>query len=118
MKGLLDNIDDPISADVELVTSELVTNVVVHTNHGGVLRAWDPKPDVPLRLEVEDSDDHVPAAVPVLSAIGGRGLFIVDAASDAWGVNALVGGGKVFWAEFDRNVAHRGSGTQNLSQPD
>ncbi len=102
MKHLLSDSDDPIGVDVALVTSELVANVIVHTAHGGVLRAWDPKPNVPLRLEVEDSDDRVPVVFTELPAVGGRGLRIVDAASDAWGVDPIDGGGKVVWAEFDR----------------
>lgn len=37
-----------------------MTNVVVHTDDGGELRAWDPRPDVPLRVEVEDADPGLP----------------------------------------------------------
>lgn len=118
MKGLLNDTDDPISVNVELVTSELVANVVVHTADGGVLRAWDPKPDVPLRLEVEDYANDVPAVVAAPPAAGGRGLHIVDGASDAWGVHPLEGGGKVVWAEFDRSSALRGSGKPNVPKLD
>ncbi len=110
MNGLLDDPDDPIGDAVELVTSELVTNVVVHTDHGGVLRAWDPKPGVPLRLGVEDSDNEVPAPRPIARAFGGRGLQIIDSLADAWGVDALVGGGKIVWAEFARDTARSESG--------
>jgi len=56
--------DDPIAADVELVTSELASNVVQHTGSGGTLQARDPNPDVPLRLEVADQGVGEPEPVP------------------------------------------------------
>ena len=92
--------DDPIADAVTLTASELVTNVVRHTNSSGVMQAWDPKPDIPLRLEVED---HEPA-VPVIEGepdVGGFGLSIVEKVADAWGVDPTTEG-KVVWAEFNR----------------
>ena len=91
---------DPISDAVELAASELVTNVVIHTADGGSMRAWDPKPDVPLRLEVEDLDDSRPEP-RAPSDNGGRGLFIVDSVADAWGIQPTETG-KFVWAEFNR----------------
>ena len=92
---------DPIADDVRVVASELVSNVVQHTDDGGTVRAWDPKPDVPFRLEVEDSDDATPQAATDASEQGGRGLHIVDDRTDAWGVEHTTPG-KTVWAEFDR----------------
>jgi len=43
MDQLLNVPDDPIADDVRLAASELVTNVVTHTDDGGELRAWDPR---------------------------------------------------------------------------
>jgi anti-sigma regulatory factor (Ser/Thr protein kinase) len=95
--------DDPIADDVRLAASELVNNVVQHTADGGELRVWDPKPDVPLRLEVEDTEcDTVPAIPTEPRDDGGRGLAIVDAVADEWGVEPLPDG-KIVWAEFDRH---------------
>lgn len=102
MEELLSDPGDPIAEDVRLTTSELVTNVVRHTDDGGELRAWDPKPDVPLRIEVEDPGPDVPAIPAKAPAIGGLGLAIVDAVADDWGVEPQ-SSGKVVWAEFDRN---------------
>ena len=99
---MLSESDDPIAADVRLATSELVTNVVRHTRDGGELRAWDPRPDVPLRIEVEDPDPGLPAIPVERPAIGGHGLSIVNAVADEWGVEQRPPG-KVVWAEFDRN---------------
>jgi hypothetical protein len=101
---LFDEDDDPIEHDALLSASELVTNVVEHTDGGGELRAWDPKPDVPMRLEVEDSDPTIPApsSAPHDNPAGGRGLMLVDRISDAWGIFTAALG-KVVWAEFDRD---------------
>ncbi len=104
LASLFDGEDDPIAEDALLSASELVTNVVVHTDGGGEIRAWDPKPDVPMRMEVEDSDQSIP--VPRRASGddpgGGRGLMLLDRVSDAWGV-LTTAVGKVVWAEFDRN---------------
>jgi hypothetical protein len=76
---------------------------VRHTNDGGLLEAWDPKPDVPLRVEVSDTDQlPVQLAEQRPARHGGHGLHIVDAVSDSWGVD-LTSDGKTVWAEFDRN---------------
>lgn len=94
--------DDPIADDVRLAASELVTNVIAHTADGGELRVWDPRPDVPLRVEVEDGDPGRPAIPAERPTVGGLGLTIVDSVADRWGVDDA-SPGKVVWAEFDRN---------------
>ena len=75
--------DDPIVGAVLLVVSELVTNVVLHSGDGGVVKAWNPSPDGPLRVEVEDHSP-IPPTVGGEMNIGGRGLLIVDRTADAW----------------------------------
>lgn len=98
--------DDVIADDVRLAASEMVTNVIVHTGGGGEMRAWDRRPDVPLRVEVEDGDRSEPTIPDEAPAVGGRGLAIVAAVSDKWGYEASPGG-KVVWAEFDRSKRRR-----------
>lgn len=97
---------DALGRDVTLVASELVSNVIQHTTDGGTMRAWDPSPDVPLRLEVSDRRAE-PAAEPLpASDVGGRGLPIVDALSAAWGVlPPEPDGHTTVWAEFERGPA-------------
>ncbi|MBI5090473.1 MAG: ATP-binding protein [Actinobacteria bacterium] len=98
--------DDPLEEDVTLATSELVSNVITHTDDGGTLDAWDPKPDVPLRVEVADTDSSPAAPVEVPPERGGMGLKIVDQLADDWGVVPREDG-KVVWAEFDRHKRDR-----------
>jgi anti-sigma regulatory factor (Ser/Thr protein kinase) len=104
IRRLVADPDDPIAEAVVLTASELVTNTLRHTEDGGEMRAWDPQPDVPLRLEVEDHDSTIPTAQtnPDPDRPGGRGLKIVEDVADEWGVHPT-DTGKVVWAEFDRN---------------
>ncbi len=96
---------DPIAADVVLAASELVSNVVQHTDGGGWVRAWDPKPDVPFLLEVEDTSPQLDVSSPATEH-GGHGLEIVQAVADDWGVRPQQDG-KTVWASFDRNKRSR-----------
>jgi anti-sigma regulatory factor (Ser/Thr protein kinase) len=103
--GLLSTSDDPgidlrspDLDDVLVMVSELATNAISHGGGGfevSLLRSGDQ-----VRIEVVDSSPAVPQAqwVPA-GATSGRGLAIVDALSDAWGVTALEGGGKAVWFE-------------------
>ena len=91
---------DPILDDVLLAASELISNVIAHTHDGGEMGVWDPKPDIPLRLEVHDRDPSLPHLVE-RPAIGGHGLGIVANVAVDWGVTPT-STGKFVWAEFNR----------------
>lgn len=87
-------------ADVaELLASELVTNALIHTDHGAVVTATVAAST--LRVEVRDFVAGLP--VPRVPAAGlgtnGRGLLLVESLADAWGVRAQ-GVGKVVWFEL------------------
>lgn len=87
--------------DVSLCVSELATNALVHgapPGRGFLLRVrYDG--DV-LRVEVHDSGGGEPyASDPPGDGEGGRGLFLVAALADKWGVGQR-NPGKVVWAEF------------------
>ncbi|MFD9910790.1 ATP-binding protein [Streptomyces sp. NPDC059063] len=84
----------------ELLTSELVTNALVHTDREAILTATvGPRG---LRVEVRDFVARRPRVRAPDAGDGthGRGLMLVQSLADAWGVRAL-GAGKVVWFELD-----------------
>ncbi|WP_405013939.1 ATP-binding protein [Kitasatospora sp. NBC_01539] len=100
LRTALDRWGVPELADTaELLTSELVTNALVHTGHGAVFDAVL-TPDQRLRIEVRDAAATVPGRrAPGEYATSGRGLLLVEALADDWGVQ-LRGDGKVTWFEL------------------
>jgi anti-sigma regulatory factor (Ser/Thr protein kinase) len=85
--------------DANLVVSEIVTNAVqancqeiglaieAHHNHV-TIAATDDAPGSPTRRR------------PRSDSVRGRGLLIVDALTDRWGVRDADGGRKTVWAEL------------------
>ncbi|MFJ9692540.1 ATP-binding protein [Kitasatospora sp. NPDC101183] len=98
-----------LAGDVMVVLSELATNAVVHGCGGGgqasvALSAALGLTEDGGSLRVCVSDPG--AGLPVVraadgEAVGGRGLALVLALADRFGVDSLAGGGKAVWAEFD-----------------
>ncbi|MGW0911495.1 ATP-binding protein [Streptomyces sp. NPDC002784] len=88
----------------ELLTSELVTNALVHTDHDAVLTATLGPSG--LRVEVRDFVAHRPrVCVPDADdGTHGRGLALVESLADAWGVRPH-GVGKAVWFELDAEAA-------------
>ncbi|MFF3349784.1 ATP-binding protein [Streptomyces sp. NPDC002779] len=88
----------------ELLTSELVTNALVHTDHDAVLTAT--LGPCGLRVEVRDFVAHRPrVCVPDADdGTHGRGLALVESLADAWGVRPH-GVGKAVWFELDAEAA-------------
>ncbi|MFC4123073.1 ATP-binding protein [Nonomuraea zeae] len=81
--------------DCLLIVSELVTNAVRHGGSAYALRL-EHREDR-LYGEVFDPGDGRPrACLPDLDALSGRGLQIVAAIADDWGV-AAADGGKIVW---------------------
>lgn len=84
---------------VELGVTELVTNVVRHVPDRRcevvVLRTAG------VRVEVTDSYPQRPVVCGALTADaeGGRGLVLLGAVADKWGVAGAAGGGKTVWFE-------------------
>lgn len=82
--------------DAMLVLSELVTNAIVHAGAGCTLEVH--QCDDRLRLDVRDRSREAPVPGAVRpSDVGGRGLQLVGAVSDAWGWEPTAGGKRV-WA--------------------
>ncbi|HVW31477.1 MAG TPA: response regulator [Acidimicrobiia bacterium] len=88
--------------DAELVVSELVTNAIIHGLGACELRMG--LSDSVLRLQVVDDGPGMPDPLAAgRSDEHGRGLLLVSMLCEAWGVEALPGGGKIVWAEMLRS---------------
>ncbi|MDW4908383.1 ATP-binding protein [Streptomyces sp. ADMS] len=88
----------------ELLTSELVTNALVHTDRDAVLTATvSPRG---LRVEVRDFVGRRPRLRAPSTGDGthGRGLVLVESLADAWGVRSH-GVGKAVWFELNGGAA-------------
>ncbi len=84
---------------VLLVVSELVTNALVHTD--GQVRLDLTLVNGRLRVAVADNSPRTPIKPTNIGweATGGRGLFLVEVTSAAWGT-VPVSGGKQVWSEI------------------
>ncbi len=99
-------VPDPVIDDAVLILSELLSNAYRHGRplsrehgaaqgygNGGVLAAW--RVDERGRLTVEVTDGGGPTrpfpATPSVTARGGRGLNIISALSQEWGVRDASG---------------------------
>lgn len=105
LRAMLGGWGGPGATDVaELLTSELVTNALVHTDHGAVVTATVDTEQ--LRVEVRDfvpglTRPRVPHAD---DGTHGRGLVLVQELADSWGVQNH-GAGKVVWFELNGGAA-------------
>lgn len=87
-----------VSDSLELIASELVGNVYRHGGGEVELRV-DVAGDSVL-LEVSDPDEgHPRLRCAGADEESGRGLFLVEAVSTAWGVTPRPDGGKSVWAQ-------------------
>ncbi|MFF9036812.1 ATP-binding protein [Streptomyces sp. NPDC014892] len=91
--------------EAQLCLSELVSNVITHVGPGTPGTLAVSMSGTHLRIEVHDPDTR---ALPTLMAADvesecGRGMALVDAVADRWGVQ-LHDGRKVTWCELDTRV--------------
>ncbi|MEU6309638.1 SpoIIE family protein phosphatase [Streptomyces sp. NPDC047014] len=87
---------------VVLMVSEMVTNVLVHTDGDAVLvaEAAGELGTRRLRVEVADASDELPhKRHPGEMASSGRGVLLMEMLADAWGVDPR-GEGKSIWFEL------------------
>ncbi len=90
---------ESIVADAELLTSEVVSNAVIHGGRPLVLDVEDLGNGV--RVRVSDPSPALPRprrAAPW--APGGRGLSIVATLASDWGISPLEDSGKDVWFEL------------------
>ncbi|MFE7034913.1 ATP-binding protein [Streptomyces sp. NPDC057621] len=92
------------SETAELLTSEIVTNALVHTDQEALFTATiGPRG---LRVEVRDFEARRPRLrIPNPDeGTHGRGLILVQSLADSWGVR-MHGVGKAVWFELDGGAA-------------
>ncbi|GAA3099501.1 ATP-binding protein [Streptomyces rectiviolaceus] len=86
-----------------LVLSELLSNAVVHGKvpRGREVETRYLRMACGVRIEVHDTARELPRplALPGGEMCSGRGLFLVEAVADRWGVTERTGPGKAVWAE-------------------
>lgn len=87
--------------DAELVTGELLVNVLLHTEGGAVLTLEVlPEPVRRIRLSVQDRSSAWPRRrTPGETSTSGRGLLLLDAVASRWGIEPR-GEGKAVWCEI------------------
>ncbi|MFE7615878.1 SpoIIE family protein phosphatase [Streptomyces sp. NPDC057496] len=90
-----------LADDAELVTGELLVNVLLHTDGGAVLTLEVlPEPVRRVRLSVQDRSSAWPRRrSPGETATSGRGLLLLDAVATRWGIEPR-GEGKAVWCEI------------------
>ena len=90
--------DDEVVEAAQLVVTELVTNAVLH-GVGPVALSVEVGDRV--RVAVEDAGHELPVLVRASSeALTGRGLALVSALAETWGIEPGTAGGKAVWAEL------------------
>ncbi|MEE1757406.1 SpoIIE family protein phosphatase [Streptomyces sp. SP18CS02] len=95
--------------DAELITGEMLGNVLLHTEGGAVLTLEVlPEPVRRVRLSVQDRSSAWPRRrTPGEAATSGRGLLLMDALALRWGVEPR-GEGKAVWCEIGPPVRQGG----------
>jgi serine phosphatase RsbU (regulator of sigma subunit)/anti-sigma regulatory factor (Ser/Thr protein kinase) len=110
VKALMHDWSNPEQLDAAaLLVSELVTNVLVHTDEDAVLtaRLLGTPGHRRLRVDVGDRNDNMPhSRTPGELASSGRGLLLIQQLADAWGVDPH-GDGKSIWFELCESPAAR-----------
>jgi anti-sigma regulatory factor (Ser/Thr protein kinase) len=92
------NVDEETIEPVMLVANELIANAIVHAHSAPVLSLVGTGDDLLLRVADEAGTLGVTRrATP--GDDGGRGMLLVEALSDCWGVDAD-GSGKTVWVTF------------------
>jgi len=107
--------------NVELVVSELVTNVLVHA-HSAVSVTLEELPFC-VRLTVHNGSSS-PAMVKNARSTdeGGRGRLVIDRCSADWGIDTATNGDKSVWALFEMHTpsyeswAHPTTSAQSVPQ--
>ncbi|MEU5268005.1 SpoIIE family protein phosphatase [Streptomyces hygroscopicus] len=113
LRDMLHDWADPDQVEsAVLMLSEMVTNVLVHTDGDALLVAEvsGRRGSRRLRLDVADSSDELPhRRRPGELASSGRGLLLMEMLADSWGVDPR-GDGKCIWYELYETSPDQRSG--------
>jgi anti-sigma regulatory factor (Ser/Thr protein kinase) len=91
-------VSDGVVDTVELLTSEVVTNAIVHGRSGPQLAVEIDGTVV--RVAVRDTSPELPVRrLSHLDDVSGRGVVIVEELASAWGVDREHNGAKRVWFE-------------------
>ncbi|MEY9848935.1 SpoIIE family protein phosphatase [Streptacidiphilus sp. MAP5-3] len=107
LRGILRDWHEPDGVDAAvLLVSELLANVLLHTDQEAALTAelTGPAGERLLRVEVSDGSDELPhRRSPGEMASSGRGLVLLDLLAEGWGVRPR-GEGKFIWFEMQEKA--------------
>ncbi|HSP39094.1 MAG TPA: ATP-binding protein [Frankiaceae bacterium] len=82
----------------ELLTSELVTNALLHAGTDLTVHVEQPKGSENIRIAVDDGSDTAPClGQPDPFALGGRGLPLVAMLAARWGWDPLPTGKRIWF---------------------
>jgi len=99
---LADRGQDSLVDTVVLLTSEVVTNAVLHGGPyclPGEIVLWLDSTGSTVRVEVRDHNVALPIVGDALGlGLSGRGMYLLDRLASAWGVTADISG-KWVWFE-------------------
>ncbi|MEV7784611.1 ATP-binding protein [Streptomyces sp. NPDC088106] len=95
---------DDLAATASLLAAELTANAVLHGRvRGRAARLVVTLDATAVRVEVTDArGERLPAKSPSEDGESGRGLLLVEALADDWGVRPHPPGGKTVWAALRR----------------
>jgi len=87
---------------IELLAGELLANAVVHGPPAGAIRVTATRDGSSVRIAVRDEGTDLPQLKhPSPTALGGRGVGLVDTLASRWGVEDHGGTGKTVWFVLD-----------------
>ena len=88
-----------VTETAELLVSELVTNAILHARTSLFLHIQPAQSGFRVTIQDGSADMPIPKQAPLTAPESGRGLFLVDALSTAWGWET-VPTGKQVWFEL------------------
>lgn len=91
-------LDGPAAELLELLAGELLANAVIHGPAAGAIVVSTSRDASRVRVAVRDQSPELPRLTEASpTALGGRGVALVDALSSEWGVDQHDGEGKTVW---------------------